>query len=221
MQPLQPFSSPPTSSTLQHDYILLDGSSSMETKWWDTLVAIEAYISGLKAENVNSHIILQTFDSTALDFIQRNEPITSWKPLTTNPIGSYWGCTPLYDAISAMGRRLRDLNPPRCSILIVTDGQENGSQFTSLVQAKAILDWCRAKGWQITFIGANFNNSEQASLLGASPSSAIGVGQKRLSDATSSLAKKRAAYGLYGTDMHFSEGERQQFGGYLSAPKGG
>ena len=203
----------------QHDYILLDGSGSMQDKWWDTLAAIQAYVDGLKAANVNSQIILHTFDTHDRDCVQRDVPIADWLDLKDAPIGAHFTSTPLYDGVVLMGRRLRDIDPPRCSIVIVTDGDENASRFADLTQAKAILDWCRAKGWQVTFIGANFNNAEQAAALGANDKTAIGVEQKHLTSAASALAKKRARYGLYGEDMHYSDDEKQSFGGYLNPPR--
>jgi hypothetical protein len=215
---LQSYSSPPAHSTIQHDYILVDGSGSMQPKWWETCDAIEAYITGLKAANVNSHIILSTFDSFCIDDTQRSTDLDGWISLRQEPIGAGWGSTPLYDAINIMANKLKDLNPPRCSIVIVTDGGENASRYTDVHQAKAFLDWCRAKGWQVTFIGADFSNASQAALLGGSPASAIGVQKAHLIEATTSLAKKRARYGLTGAPMHWSDDEKQQFGGYLNAP---
>lgn len=213
-------------SNTQLDYILLDGSGSMETKWWDTLLAIEAYVQGTKAANILSRVLLQTFDSNDKDCIQRDSLIENWIPADgggdpDKAIGAWWTSTPLYDAIRLMGARLNEIDPPRCSIVIVTDGEENCSQFTTLEEAKAVLDWCRAKGWQVTFIGAEFNNWRQASKLGANEHTSIGVQQKKLADATAALAKKRARYGLYGEAMHYSDDEKQQFGGYLNPPKGG
>jgi hypothetical protein len=217
-QPLAHHATEPTKRQSQMDYILVDGSGSMQDKWWDTLDAIEAYVQGVKAANIQSHIILHSFDDVALELLHRDGPIENWVPLRQSPIGAYWGGTPLYDAISLMARKLRDLDPPRASIVIVTDGAENASKSTDLTQAKALLDWMRAKGWQITFIGADFSNSRQARALGANESSAIGVEKRRLTDATSALAKKRARYGLYGEAMHYSDDEKQQFGGYLNKP---
>jgi hypothetical protein len=202
----------------QLDYILVDGSGSMRDKWWPTLDAIEAYVQSLKGQNIGTQTILSVFDSIDKDLIQRNAPIAEWKSLREAPIGAHWGMTPLYDAITLMGARLRDLDPPRASILLVTDGNENTSSFTSAEQAKGILDWCRAKGWQITFIGANFNNRLQGKALGATEANAIGVQTHMLADATKALAAKRARYGLYGEPMHYTEDERQQFGGFLAGP---
>lgn len=204
--------------TEQLDYILLDGSGSMQTKWYDSLAAIDAYVETLKKNNVNSQVMLTTFDSREVEFIHRDVEIANWQPLAVNPIGAYWSSTPLYDAIALMGLRLRNLDPKRASIVIVTDGEENASRVNNLVQAKAILDWMRAKGWQVTFIGANFNNAQQARMLGADEATAIGVSQKLLPDAARALAEKRTKYGLYGTDMHFDDGERNQFGGFLGGP---
>jgi len=212
------YSTVPKEQRIQHDYILLDGSSSMQDKWWDTLDAIQAYVDGTKAANVQSQIIVQVFDSMNLDYMARDVAINDWKPMRSDPIGANWGSTPLYDAINVMCRRLRDIDPPRCSIVIVTDGEENHSRFTDLHQAKALLDWCRAKGWQVTFIGANFNNAEQARALGANDRTSIGVAQRKLTDATSALAKKRARYGLYGEPMHYTDDEHQKFGGFLGGP---
>ena len=217
---IEPRKTVPSRMEGQLDFILLDGSGSMKEKWWDMLAALDAYVSGLKAANVRSRMLLTVFDSNDLELVQRDTPPENWRPFYEEPIGSHWGMTPLYDAIQLMGRKLRDLDPVRCAITIVTDGMEEGSTFTSLPQARSILDWCRAKGWSVTFIGCDFNNSHQAAALGVSEANALGVDKRLLSDAAATLARKRANYGLYGTPVSFTEDERQQFGGFLPAPEG-
>lgn len=198
----------------QLDYILLDGSSSMRTKWWETIGALENYVSVLKSRNIHSHGIIQVFDTRDLDSEQRNSTLDTWGPLTD--IGAHWGMTPLYDAINLMGRKLKDLDPPRCAITIVTDGEENGSRHTNADQARAVLDWCRAKGWQVTFLGADFNNATQAKLLGADASNSVGVRKELLTQAGTSLGEKRVHHAQSGDDINFSEDERKNFGGYLT-----
>lgn len=198
----------------QLDYILLDGSSSMMPKWWETMGALEAYVDVLKSQNINSQAIIQVFDSQDLDSIQRDCTLDNWGPLTD--IGAHWGMTPLYDAINLMARRLRDLNPPKCSVVIVTDGDENGSKHTTHDQARAMLDWCRAQGWQVTFLGADFNNTSQARLLGADDSNSVGARKMLLKEAGKSLGEKRAKHAMFGDDINFSEDERKNFGGYLT-----
>jgi hypothetical protein len=216
--------STPDTVRTQHDYILLDASSSMSTKWWESLEAIDKYISGLKAANVNSHITVATFTNAQGGFRYDHARQGTIEQLTESPLvqnsPDFWaGSTPLYDAINQMIRELRDLDPLKCSIVIVTDGEENGSQ-TTLVQAKSFLDWARAKGWQITFLGCDFENSSQAKMLGINDSNALGTSAARLIDATAELAKKRAHHAHFGTPMNFSDDEKSKFGGYLADHNG-
>ena len=164
---------------------------------------------------INGTTLASTLTSGATT-TQRDVHVDQCPSFTQDPLGSHFGGTPLYDAINAMGRYFREKNPDRAAATIVTDGEDNGSQFTTLDQARKILDWMRARGWQITFIGANINSDRIAGLLGGNPETAIGVQTRLLSDAAKNLAEKRARYGLHGTPMHFSQDEKSQFGGHLT-----
>lgn len=199
----------------QLDYILVDGSGSMSDKWWEFNASLEAMRSTLLDLNTNSHLIVTVFDSHDLNLRQRDCRLADSPTFAAEPLVAHWGGTPLYDAINLMSRQLRDLDPEKCSVVIVTDGHENGSDHTDATQAGALIEWMRAKGWQVTFIGCDFNNARQARALGVNETNAIGVQKKLLSDATKNFARKRAAYGHYGTDINFTEEERQQFGGLL------
>jgi hypothetical protein len=208
----------PQQQIAQLDYILLDGSSSMiGTQWDPCLSAIDAYIDGLRAANIDTRTIFSIFNSSSPGTIHRDGPISEWIDFRRAYVSCPGGGTPLYDAIATMGSHLRDLDPTRAAVTIATDGFEGGSQFTDEVQAHAILEWMRAKGWQVTFIGCDFNNSKLAAKLGGTAGSYIGVQKRLLSDAARNLAKKRTTYALYGQDMHFSDDEKQQFGGYLAS----
>jgi len=200
----------------QLDYFLIDGSGSMMDKWWESVSAIEQFNAVLASQNVSSHGIVHIFDNHNLSSIQRDAPLSDWASLKTEPLVSTWGMTPLYDAINLMVRELAALDPARCSIVIITDGDENGSRHTTSDQAKALLDWCRAKGWQVTFLGADFNNSRQAKLLGADASNSIGVQKQKLLEAGKALGEKRANNARYGSDINFTKDEQSNFGGYLT-----
>ncbi len=202
----------------QLDYILLDGSSSMADKWSATLASLEQFIDVLKSQNIASHGILHVFDSNNLSLIHRDGVIGDWLAITHGEgrVGLPGGMTPLYDAINLMGRSLRDLDPPRCSIVIATDGEEFGSHYTDATQARAILDWCRAKGWQVTFLGCDFNNARQAALLGSTPQNTIGVRKEMLQLAGRTLGEKRARNAQTGSDINFTDDEKENFGGYLT-----
>lgn len=208
-----------TKLTSQLDYFLVDGSGSMQSNWWDFLASIDAYVAGVKAANIDSHIIMQVFDTFDLDLVQRDLHIRDWKTMSEDPIGANWGGTPLYDAITVMCNKLKVLDPERASIVVVTDGDDNGDRFTDEVQARRFLDWIKFKGWQLTFIGCDFNNSRIAQRLGISDQHSIGVAKALLSDAAKNLAEKRSNYGKFGTPMHFTDEEKKSFGGYLNAPE--
>lgn len=206
----------------QFDYILLDGSGSMMGDWYTYLDAIDTYVAELKNCKTQSHLHLSIFtdgDPSYIDMVAKDEPIDSWVPLSANPVGSHFQGTPLYDAIEIMCSKLHRINPDRCAITIVTDGGEAGSRSCDLIRAKTLLDWARAKGWSVTFIGCEFDNSGIAKSLGATAASAIGVQNKLLKNAVQEYAKKRHAYGVTGAPVHWSEEEQRQFGGYLAAPE--
>jgi hypothetical protein len=205
----------------QIDVWLIDGSGSMSENWWPTMAALDAYLQVLKDTNINSQIIAATFAREDHWLVERNHLVRDCPGFVDQPLRAYFSTTPLYDAINMMGRSLRDLDPPKATCMIVTDGGENASQYTNLDQAKAILNWMRAKGWQVIFFGCDFNNSAQAKALGANEDTAIGVGKMLLTDAARLLAKKRAIYGHGGDNIHFSPDEQQQFGGMLPPPAAG
>lgn len=200
------------------EYFLIDGSGSMMDKWHDTLAGITGYVDVLRSRNIHSWGIAHVFDSHELANIQLDCELKWWPNLAVSPLRMNGFSTPLFDAINYVGRDLRERDPRNASIIIVTDGDENASRHTDAAQARAILDWCRAHGWQVTFLGAEFNNSKQARLLGADESNSIGVQQKKLLDAGKRLGEKRVQNIVHGTDINFTDDEKQQFGGYLAGP---
>ena len=202
-------------STEQLDFILLDGSASMRGKWWEMLGAIDAYIAGLKTAHVKSHVLLHIFDNHDLKLVGRDTHIDQWKTFTEQGLGAHFGNTPLYDAIVIMGATIRDLNPKKCAITIVTDGDDTGNLFADLTQAKGVLDWLRAQGFTVTFIGCDFDNDRQARALGANASNSIGVRKELLTDAARRYAEKRAHNVRTGDEISFTQDEKTKFGGYL------
>jgi hypothetical protein len=211
----------PSKVSSQVDYILLDGSSSMQGKWWETLAAIDAYLSDLRTQHVDSHVVLNVFSGPHdLDMVQRNGALAGILPCTQDPIvSSVFIDTALYDGINLAVRALAKMDPQRAALIIATDGEENASKYTDQVQAKALLDWCRARGWQVAFIGVGFNNSATVRALGGDRADAVSTSTARLSDASRELARKRTAYARSGAPMHWSEEEQRQFGGYLGCAK--
>jgi len=192
----------------------------MRDKWWDTLAGLDGFMDVLRSQNIASHGIAHVFCGIELVSIQRDGIIADWPKFSDDPLGASWGTTPLYDAINYMGREFRRLDPPRASAVVVTDGEEVGSRHTSPEQAHAILNWMRAKGWQVTFLGADFNNARQAKLLGINESNTIGVRKMKLLEAGKALGEKRVRHAVTGSDISFTDEEKENFGGYLTGPSG-
>jgi hypothetical protein len=58
-----------------------------------------------------------------------------------------------------------------------------------------MLDQCRAKGWQVVYLGANFDNQRQATSYGASFGSTIRSSVNNLTDSMTLMGSKRGFYG--------------------------
>lgn len=202
------------------DYILLDASGSMTLNWHKTLSGLEAFRSTLIARaSIHSHGILHLFSSPSsvhLEEIARDSLMSDWGSLLQPPIPCIGGGTPLYDAVNCAVRKLAELDPPRASLVIATDGHATGQQATSIDQARALLDWCRDKGWQVTFLGVDFNNWTQAASLGGTESNTLAIAANRLSEACKKLAEKRIENYRSGKEISFSSDEKENFGGYLT-----
>lgn len=210
------YSTPPATTNQQLDFILLDGSASMRGRWWDALAAIDKYVGTLATQGVDSTITLVTFGNSGEYHLDRTDTPKSWQSCVAQSPGFWDTGTALYDSINRLIRDAQKQNPSKCAITIVTDGDENASHHTNLDQVRTLLDWARSRGWQITFLGCDFDNTAMAKLLGAGEGSALGTSARRLSDAAMELAKKRAHHSKFGTPMHFTEEERKRFGGYLT-----
>ena len=197
----------------------------MISRWQNACDAIDTYTKGVKNAGVETKVVLATFSGGYAGGIEynvaRDQAVELWSPLGPEPPRCPGGDTPLYDAINISVRAARDENPDECTLVFVTDGGETSSKHTDLTQAKALLDWCRSRGWQVIFIGADFNNNTLVKQLGGGANTAIGAPTKRLTDITSELAKKRAYHAKFGTPMNWSEEDKKKFGGFLSDQSGG
>jgi hypothetical protein len=197
---------------MQHDFILLDRSGSMQTLWTEALGSINGYVQKLAESGVDTGVTLACFDlaDTTMSFDILRDRITpsTWRPVSdadANPRGS----TPLNDAVGKIVA-LAEAHPyDKVAIIIMTDGHENASKELSVDQAKAALDRCRAKGWQVIFLGANFDNAKQAAGYGNSSFATASVARQNLFVATTNVAASRAVYATTGAPMGFTDAQKQ------------
>jgi hypothetical protein len=82
----------------------------------------------------------------------------------------------------------------KLAIIIMTDGLENASQEYSHAAAKALLDDCRARNWQVIFLGASFDNATQAASYGNSMAATVAASAACLPEAMAETAAQIRAY---------------------------
>ena len=205
---------------MQHDYILLDRSASMSTngKWPETLSALNGYVAKIAEEKVDTGVTLIAFDKigSEMSFDMLRDKII---PSTWNPVSDVdampRGYTPLNDAVVRLVSRVEQdhvkVKFDKVVIVIITDGEENSSKEASHGDAKRRLDDCRAKGWQVIFLGVDFENSVQAESYGNKSAFNASVDSNTMRFAGAALAESRTNYSTGATqDMAFTDEQREK-----------
>lgn len=202
----------------QHDFILVDRSGSMGGSMWkEALSAVNAYVKNLAKDNVETGVTVAFFDSGfdgKLDFQVVRDRITpkTFRPLSDND-GVPRGGTPLSDAVGKVVALAEAATYDKVALIIMTDGHENSSREYSVEQAKAALDRCRGRDWVVTFLGANFQNDNQALQYGNHLGNTAFVAAGNLCDSMSTLGAKRGiytstAFGSAAATMSFTDDEK-------------
>lgn len=200
---------------LQHDFILLDRSGSMQgLLWTEALNSVNSYVKKLAEEKVDTGVTLAVFDTGhdgRVDFqVVRDRIIPStWKPVTDADATPRNG-TPLNDATARLIALAEGGNYEKVVLVIMTDGYENASKEYTVKQIKDRLDACRAKQWVVIFLGASFDNAAQATNLGSSESFFAEASVGNMNTSMGLLASKRGAYGATGNTsmMAYSADEK-------------
>jgi Mg-chelatase subunit ChlD len=194
---------------MQHDFILLDRSGSMGGSMWvEALGAINGYVQKLAEDNVDTGVTLAVFDSNnPFEVIRDRITPKTWKKVT-NEDAMPRGGTPLNDAAGKLIDLAEKGTPhggqyDKVAIIVMTDGHENASKEYTTEKIKARLDVCRSKNWQVIFLGANFDNASQATMLGATPDMFVMSSVRNMGATMQSAASKR---GLYGSGASASMG---------------
>jgi len=196
----------------ERDYLLLDRSGSMGARWKEALSAINAYVGALGSK-INTKIMLAVFDD--LYQVIRNEihPL-QWRPVTDEEVMPR-GSTALNDAIGTIVAQAKADNPDKAAIVIMTDSGENASREITNERAKALLEECRKRGWQVIFLGMDFDNTGMATQYGADPNQAIAAGKDSLAVTMRKAAEKRAAYAQTSKSISFTDAVKKDAGRFL------
>jgi Mg-chelatase subunit ChlD len=161
---------------------------------------------------------LATFDKDGEEFkfeVIRDRIIPStWRPVS-NADAKPRGMTPLNDAIGrivALAKAGIDgVQYDKLALIVMTDGLENASREFTVAAAKALLADCRARNWQVIFLGADFDNAAQGSSYGNAAAATVAASAASLPAAMAETAAMRAEYSARGRPMSYSEEQRQRF----------
>jgi ADP-heptose:LPS heptosyltransferase len=199
---------------MQHDFVLLDRSGSMESLWTEALSSVNAYVKKLAEEKVDTGVTLATFDKPeeklAFDVIRDRITPPTWRPVSRTDAEPR-GMTPLNDAVGRIVALAKAGNYDKVAIIIMTDGFENSSKELTVEQAKKLLDECRAKGWQVIFLGANFDNAQQAASLGGARGQTVNSSARNMGKTMVYAASLRSAYGSgAAATMDFAEDKKDE-----------
>lgn len=165
--------------------IILDTTSSMESRVEATIAGLNEYIDGLRTTPTDTRISLVTFrapmekigyhynlgkvDALQLDAVLVAEEIKSVRKLTAADMVCD-GFTPLLQAIKATITKVEESLGARRNVIpivvIQTDGEENASFNTSNEEIKALIAAKEKAGWQFVFMGCGINAYTQGHLMG-------------------------------------------------------
>ena len=196
-------------------YILLDRSGSMQSLWVEALSSVNSFAKELANKRDspadNSHITLAVFDSQQglqFDVLRRKQPALHWETVTDKE-ASPRGMTPLLDAMVRIISLAESDNPDKAVIVVMTDGEENASQEVKREGVKVALDRAKAKGWEVVFLGANFDNISDASSVGVQGGQQMAMSAGTMDKSLASLARKSRFYAAESAPIEFNEEDRK------------
>ncbi len=181
----------PDANTL-NALMLLDRSGSMESRWAEALGAVNAYVKALGEADVT----LATFDGMGglkFEVIRDRVASAAWKDVTPAEAAPR-GMTPLYDAFARIVALADAAAREKTVVIVMTDGAENASREVSGKDARAIVDRCRSKGWQVVFLGADFDAFGEAAEIGVAMTGTLNVRTGRYEAAFRKLAQRTRTF---------------------------
>ena len=195
-------------------YILLDRSGSMSQRWSEALGSINAYVKELAKGSAT--VTLATFDSVGdmkYEVLRDAVPSAEWKDVTDADAQPRGG-TPLLDAIGRAVSAIESRPGDKKILIVMTDGEENQSREMNKVSAKAALDRFEKRGWQVVFLGADFDAFGQAATVGVQNAKVMRLNSGSYVAAMADLGSKSRAYTSGGiAEVAFNDEDRARASG--------
>lgn len=214
--------------TTHRIHMLLDRSGSMSGWRAQTIEAVNAYLGAVRADALagETSFSLTIFDSESIDTVRRDVPGRLVRNLESREFEPR-SATPLYDAMAwVLEHESRIAVGGRRAIVVVTDGEENGSRRATAESVRRFVAGREREGWAFIFLGANQDAQAEAAKIGVPAERAISYRASSGPSATATFAAAAAvtfaacmvAPGLLGAGaasaggtgaVGFSEADRQ------------
>lgn len=194
--------------------MLLDRTGSMAPLWKEAVQAVNTYVRELGRDGEERRVTLAVCDSHdgfQFDVLRQGVPAWQWRPFGEEEVTPR-GMTPLFDALQRIVAMAEARGTDRTVIVVMTDGHENASFEVTWGGAKAALDRARARGWQVVFLGANFDAFDQAAQVGVGAAQTIAAAPGLLVPALRATARESSRYAQTGAPMVYADEDRQAAG---------
>jgi len=169
----------------------------MATNWVETIGGLNSFADNLKKEAPDTKITVTAFDSAGFDVVRDGKKAKKFVHITEDEV-SPRGMTPLFDAISSLAGMVDKAKPKRASILILTDGAENHSRETTREGAAKIVEKWKKAGFDVVYIGADFDAFGEAGGLGIGRDQTLNASKHALSGAFAVHSARAVAYSISG-----------------------
>lgn len=187
-------------------YILLDRSGSMATLWNEAIGSINGYVDELKNSD---KVHFAVFDSVSHDVL-RDVKVKDWKDVSAEEVQPRGG-TPLYDSVGKIMAVAEEASATKTVLVVMTDGYENASKEHTQSSIKAKVKQFEEKGWEVLFLGANFDAVETVSgSVGVMSSKTMNIAAGSMRDAFTTLSTYTSAYATTGAAINFTEEDKSK-----------
>ena len=202
-------------------YILLDRSGSMGgARWENAIGSINTYVESLrKQEGIDAKVTVAAFDShgggtrgfvnavggmqmlplekidpNTFTVIREAASLNEFKMLEINELSPRGG-TPLYDSTAKLINMAEKEGNEKTVIIIMTDGEENSSREYTLQAIRDRIGSCQKRGWEVLFLGAEFNVETMARDYGIGMDKVVSTrSSAKLKDSMNFYATASASY---------------------------
>lgn len=164
--------------------------------WGEAIGSINAYVKGLPAKTKVTADLFDTGTYGQSDtYVRvRDTTVNNWQDISTTEYSPRGG-TPLNDAAGRLLTEVLASKDKKAVVIIMTDGFENASKEFTLPQVKELIKKVEARGFEVIFLGANFDQAEQQAVgYGVALNKTMNVKGVNLENTMADLSMMTTAY---------------------------